>query len=121
MGFAGLPRAMFLSLLNNSHGFRQMVFAAFAGRMQSMMQLIENVSFMRVEARLANLLLQRADKTGFLAMTQADMATAIGSAREVISRRLDKLARAGIVRHERGEVRIIDRAALAKLGQSPAV
>lgn len=116
-----LPRAMFLSLLNNSHGFRQMVFAAFAGRMQSMMQLIENVSFMRVEARLANLLLQRADKTGFLAMTQADMATAIGSAREVISRRLDKLARAGIVRHERGEVRIIDRAALAKLGQSPAV
>lgn len=116
-----LPRTLFLSLLNYNHGFRQLVFAAFAGRMQSMMQLIENVSFMRVEARLSTLIDTRADTNGTLRMTQADMATAIGSAREVVSRRLDKMTRAGILTHERGEVHITDRTALRNMAKSPSV
>ncbi len=116
-----LPRPVFMTLLNDSQGFRQMVFAAFAERMQSMMQLIENVSFMRFEARLANLILNRADARGTVTMTQADMATAIGSAREVVSRRLDKMARAGALTHERGVVHIRDRTALENIAHTPAV
>ena len=116
-----LPRPVFSTLLDNSHSFRQLVFQAFAGRMRSMMQLIENVSFMRVEARLGALIAERADANGNLHMTQADMATAIGSAREVVSRRLEKMAKAGLLHHERGEVQILDRAALRKMAQSPAV
>ncbi len=116
-----LPRGSFFELLDKSAEFRRIVFQAFAGRMQSMMQLIENVSFMRVEERLAALLLERADAEGRLEMTQADMATAIGSAREVVSRRLDKLARAGCIRHERGMVQIIDRAGVARLARAAAL
>ena len=116
-----LPRHSFFTLLDSSPEFRRIVFQAFAGRMQSMMQLIENVSFLRVEARLAALLLERADAEGRLEMTQADMATAIGSAREVISRRLDKLARAGCIRHERGMVQIVDRAGVERMASSAAV
>ncbi len=116
-----VPRGLFFSLLDSSPEFRRIVFQAFAGRMQSMMQLIENVSFMRVEERLAALLLERADAEGRLRMTQADMATAIGSAREVVSRRLDKLARAGHIAHERGMVQILDRPAVERLARSAAV
>ena len=116
-----LPRTGFFALLDMSPEFRRIVFQAFAGRMQSMMQLIENVSFLRVEARLAALLLARADAGGQLEMTQAEIATAIGTAREVVSRRLDRLARAGCIVHERGRVQITDRAALAHLAQAPSV
>ncbi|HHB80549.1 MAG TPA: Crp/Fnr family transcriptional regulator [Aliiroseovarius sp.] len=116
-----LPRDTFFGLLDSSPEFRRIVFQAFAGRMQSMMQLIENVSFLRVEQRMAALLLERADANGRLEMTQSDIATAIGSAREVISRRLDKLARTGCIRHERGMVQIVDRAGVERLAKSAAL
>jgi len=115
-----IPRDVFFALLDASAGFRRLVFAAFAERMQTMMQLIENVSFMSVESRLATLILERATQDS-LHMTQADMATAIGSAREVVSRRLDRWAKAGIVTLERGEVTITDRTGLERLQKSPAV
>ena len=116
-----IPRPVFLELLDASHAFRKVVFAAFAERMQAMMQLIETMSFLRVEVRLAALILDRADEDGVLAITQAEVARAIGTAREVVSRRLDKLAHAGTLRTERGLIRIRDRAALEALAASPAV
>ncbi len=116
-----LPRVSFFDLLDRSPGFRRLVFEAFAGRMQSMMQLIESVSFLRVEQRLAALLLKRADRAGRLEMTQADIATAIGSAREVVSRRLVRLARKGCIRHGRGMVEILDRAGLERQARSAAL
>ncbi len=119
--FVLLPRTLFLELLDESHRFRLLVFETFAARMQSMMQLVENVSFVRVESRLVSLLLERADANGRLEMTQADMARAIGSAREVVSRRLDKLAREGLLEHERGVLHLIDRAGLAKIVEGPAL
>ncbi len=115
-----IPRPVFLELLDTSPAFRKVVFAAFGERMQAMMQLIETMSFMRVEARLATLILDRAID-GELAITQAEMARAIGTAREVVSRRLDRLARSGAIRSERGLIRVIDRAALEALINSPAV
>ncbi|WP_432448034.1 Crp/Fnr family transcriptional regulator [Aliiroseovarius marinus] len=110
-----IPRDIFFALLDSSSGFRRLVFAAFAERMQSMMQLIENVSFMKVEARLAALVLERAGPDGCLHMTQAEMATAVGSAREVISRRLEKMAQAGLVSHGRGTVTVLDARGLQNL------
>ncbi len=115
-----IPRPVFLELLDSSPAFRKVVFAAFGERMQAMMQLIETMSFMRVEARLATLILERAID-GELAITQAEIARAIGTAREVVSRRLDRLARAGAIRSERGLIRVHDIAALEALANSPAV
>ncbi len=116
-----VPRPVFLQLLDSSPAFRKVVFAAFAERMQAMMQLIETMSFMRVEARLATLILDRADETQALEMTQAEIARAIGTAREVVSRRLDALARKGVIRAERGRISIRNRAALEAIVAKPAV
>lgn len=115
-----IPRDVFFALVDSSPGFRRLVFGAFAARMQDMMQLVENMSFLKVEARLATLVLDRADGD-ILRMTQADMATAIGSAREVVSRRLDRWAKAGLVTHGRGEVTILDRSGLEEVKNSPAL
>ena len=115
-----IPRDVFFALVDSSPGFRRLVFGAFAARMQDMMQLVENMSFMKVEARLAALVLDRAEGD-VLRMTQADMATAIGSAREVVSRRLDRWAKAGLVTHGRGEVTILNRTGLLAVKNSPAL
>lgn len=116
-----IPRDVFFALLDSSPGFRRLVFTAFADRMQAMMQLVENVSFMSVEARLAALILDRSGPDRSLKMTQAEIATAIGTAREVVSRRLDKLAQAGVVAHERGVVTICNTARLEEIRCGPAL
>ncbi|WP_335946988.1 Crp/Fnr family transcriptional regulator [Salipiger bermudensis] len=103
-----IPRALFLRLMSEESGFREFVFSAFAQRMQSMMHLLEKVAFQRVECRLAEALLAQADGD-ILHATHAEIATMIGSAREVVSRRLDALARRGIVALDRGAVRLLDR------------
>lgn len=106
-----VPREMFLRLVDSSPAFRGFVFKAFATRMQTMMHLLDQVAFQRIEARIARCLLARA-ADGVLRATHAEIAVMIGSAREVVSRRLERLAGRGILQLERGSVRILDRATL---------
>lgn len=103
-----LPKPLFMQLLDDSPSFRALVFTAFAGRMQTMMHLLERVAFQRVECRLAAYMLERADADGLISTTQQALATAVGSAREVISRRLDAWSRRGWVKTSRGAVQITD-------------
>lgn len=109
-----VPRALFLDLIDRAPAFRQMVFAAFAERMNGMIALMERVSFQSVEARLAGWLCARA-QDGRVTATHAEIAAQIGSAREVVSRRLDAFARRGWVATERGAVQILDGPALRRL------
>ena len=111
-----VPRNMFLRLIDDDPGFRGFVFEAFARRLQSMMHLLERVAFQRIECRLAQALLARAEEDRVNA-THAELAALIGSAREVVSRRLDALARRGIVALERGTVLILDAETLRQLGE----
>jgi CRP/FNR family transcriptional regulator, anaerobic regulatory protein len=102
---AMIPKGMFLSLMDDGPGFRGFVFAAFATRMQNMMHLIEMVAFQKIECRLASALLDL-EVGGIIHATQAVLAARIGSAREVVSRRLDNFARQGWVETDRGQVLI---------------
>lgn len=110
-----IPKKVFLDLLGLSESFRTFVFHAFAKRLQSVMQVLERVAFIRIEERLAAALLQRADAAGCVPNTHQELATAIGSVREVVSRRLEALAKKGFVTLERGAIRIVDRPGLSAL------
>jgi len=110
-----IPRETFLALTAESAAFRGFVFGAFARRVQGMMQLLERVAFQKVEARLAGALLDRADARGHLSATHQDMAARVGTAREVVSRRLDSFERRGWLKRDRGAVTLTDRAALTAL------
>jgi CRP/FNR family transcriptional regulator len=112
-----LPRTDFLALLDGSARFRRLILAALAARMQETMRRLEIMSFQPVEARLAQALLERAEE-GVVQATHQELAVAIGSAREVISRRLERLAAAGVVALERGRVHILDRGALRRMAEN---
>ncbi len=112
-----LPKTQFLGLLDRSPGFRTLVFRAFSDRMQLVMQLLEKVAFQRIESRLAGVLLETAGPGDEVAATHQDLAARLGSAREVVSRRLEIWLRRGWVSTTRGKVVLLDRDALERLAQ----
>lgn len=108
-----IPKPLFLRLMDRDAAFRGFVLRSFGQRMADLTRLLEAVAFGRVEARLAGALLDLAEG-GVVRATQADIAARIGSAREVVSRKLDAFAKAGWVVLGRGEVQVVDAAALQK-------
>lgn len=109
-----IPPGLFARLMDEEPAFRTHVLRAFGQRMADVTRILERVAFGRVEARLAAALVDLA-VDGRVAATQADLAARIGSAREVVSRRLEAFQRAGWVETERGTVRLTDPAALRRL------
>lgn len=112
-----VPRALFRDLMSASESFRSFVFKAFADRMADVTRVLEQVAFVKVEARLAALLLERADSEGEVHLTHQAIATAIGSAREVVSRRLDAMRAKGLVSLDRGMIHIDDKGRLSAMAQ----
>jgi CRP/FNR family transcriptional regulator len=107
-----LPRAAFRRLLDAEPAFRDAVLAAYAGRVADLILTIEETRLHRVDARLAALLAERA-LGGRVTATHQDLATELGTAREVVSRTLKRFERSGAVTLGRGQVEIRDRALLA--------
>lgn len=111
---AAIPRAVFDEMLGTSAGFRRFVFDAYGRRMADLFLTIEEIAFRRVDIRLAQRLLDLA-KDGRLKATHAQLATELGTAREVVSRQLAEFQRRGWVELSRGDIRLVDRAGLEEL------
>jgi CRP/FNR family transcriptional regulator len=112
-----IPRPVFLQLMESEAAFRGFVLTALGRRMQDVTRLLEQVAFATIESRLAAALLDMAEADQVQA-TQAELAARIGSAREVVTRRLDAFQRAGWVETDRGTVRITDRLALEQAART---
>lgn len=103
-----IPPPLFLRLMGLSEGFRTFVFRAFATRLSDAFFVLEQVAFVKVEARLARELLQRSRSGKVIEATHHELAVAIGSAREVVSRRLEAMSSRGWVTVDRGSITVID-------------
>lgn len=108
-----IPKPMFLRLMDSDPAFRGFVLRSFGQRMADLTRLLEAVAFGRIDARLAQVLLDLADG-GIVRATQSEIAARIGSAREVVSRKLDAFGKSGWVATERGEVHLRDLPALRR-------
>lgn len=108
-----IPKPMFLRLMDSDPAFRGFVLRSFGQRMADLTRLLEAVAFGRIDARLAQVLLDLAEG-GIVRATQSEIAARIGSAREVVSRKLDFFARSGWVVTDRGEVHLRDMLALRR-------
>lgn len=102
-----IPRATFDRLIASSAAFRQFVFTAFSMRITNLFKVIEDVAFARIDVRLAARLLDRADSDGHVALTHQQLASELGSAREVISRQLHEFQRRGWISTARGTIAIL--------------
>ncbi|HLO77627.1 MAG TPA: Crp/Fnr family transcriptional regulator [Magnetospirillum sp.] len=110
-----LPAATFRALLGKSEAFRDFVFSAYASRIGDLLMLIEEVAFGRIDVRLAGWLRARAADQPEIRATHQDIATELGTAREVVSRQLKEFERRGWVALHRGRIEVKDRDGLASL------
>ena len=110
-----IPRATFDDLIARSPEFRRFVFTAFSRRVTDLFHVIEDVAFSRLDIRLAHKLLELSHGGDQVTATQQQLASELGSAREVVSRVLTELHRRGWVTATRGHITISNRAALEKL------
>jgi CRP/FNR family transcriptional regulator len=110
-----IPSAVFQRALQDSAAFREFVFQSFAAHLASVISLVEEVAFGRLDSRLARQLLDNCDTGLVIRTTHQALATELGSAREVISRLLKELELQGRLELQRGSIRILDRAALELL------
>lgn len=107
-----IPRAVFEDLIARSSVFRRFVFTAYSKRITDLFVVIEEVAFKRIDIRLAQKLLELGRGSGHVHLTHQQLATELGSAREVISRQLQEFQRRGWISATRGDVALTDIKAL---------
>jgi CRP/FNR family transcriptional regulator len=110
-----LPASLFHRTVEGSPAFRRFVFASFGEHLASLIALVEEVAFGRLDVRLARHLLDHAGGDDTVQRTHQELATELGSAREVISRQLKELELHGLVRLQRGSLTLLDRRGLDEL------
>lgn len=112
-----LPMGGFRELLAQSEAFRDFVFKAYASRISSLLMLIEEVAFGRIDQRLAACLVARASGKNDVEATHQELAVELGTAREVVSRQLKEFERQGWLRLARGQVTLVNIKPLESLAE----
>lgn len=103
-----IPAESFEDWIRRYDLWRDFVFDLLAQRLVSVLQIVDEVLFRRLDARVASFLLQRSRDQNPIEITHQQIATELGSSREVISRVVESFAREGMVRPGRGMIEILD-------------
>lgn len=110
-----LPKSAFNTLVAEEPAFRDFVFAAYSRRLIDLLRVVDDVAFGRIDVRLAARLLKLAGANKEIRATHAQIASELGTAREVISRVLNDFQKRGYIVQSRGRIAITDMAALHAL------
>ncbi len=108
-----IPADTFREWVGRHELWREFVFDLLSQRLSSVMAIVDEIAFRRMDARLASLLLSRSGVKNPMHMTHQEIAAELGSSREVISRLLEDFAEGGLIRLNRGEVEVLDAEELA--------
>ncbi len=109
-----VPKATFDRLIAEDPVFRRDVLRNYANRVAELVVTMQDVLFRAVPERLARTLLAR-ESRGVVEATHQAIAGELGSAREVVSRMLQRFEREGLIAIERGRIVIRDSEALRRI------
>lgn len=107
-----IPADSFREWVRRYDLWRDFVFDLLSQRLSTVMAVIDEVVFQRMDRRVAALLLQRGKTENPIHITHQEIASELGSSREVISRLLEDFIDQGSIRSGRGVVEILDRGSL---------
>lgn len=115
-----VPQKALLTLIERDPGFARHVLARMAERMLHLVSLIGDLSLRPVTGRLARLLLESSVDDRLVRprwYTQAELAARLGTVPDVVQRALRQLDEDGLIAVSRGEIRLLDPAALAAIAE----
>jgi CRP/FNR family transcriptional regulator len=95
--------------------WRGFVFDLLSQRLSTVMAVVDEIAFRRMDARIASLLLAHVRMQNPIRITHQEIAAELGSSREVISRLLEDFSERGLIRSGRGEVEVLDRRGLESI------
>lgn len=113
-----LPKPAFDRLATEEAAFRNFVFAAYSRRMIDLLRVVDDVAFGRIDVRLAERLLTLGDGLKEIHTTHQELASELGTAREVISRVLNDFHKRDLIKQSRGVISLSNKAGLATIAQS---
>lgn len=100
-----IPQTLFQVMLEKSPAFRLFILNNLSDRYIQVLELLERVTSMRLNGRLARLLAHRGP---VIRATHIELADELGSVREVISRILRDFQAKGLVKLERGQIEVLN-------------
>jgi CRP/FNR family transcriptional regulator len=113
-----IPPLEFRALVAGDEVFREHVFSLYGERLAALMQLVEAISWQKLDQRLAALLIGRTrDGATTVQATHQALADELGSVREIVSRLLRSFEDRGWVELGRERITVRDAASLAALAK----
>lgn len=113
-----LPKPAFDRLVAEEEAFRKFVFAAYSKRLIDLLRVVDDVAFGHMDVRLAERLLALAGDLKEIPATHQQLASELGTAREVVSRVLSDFQKREMIAQSRGRIALIDKNALRILAGS---
>ena len=114
--------AQFRNIGERHRALGDFLFAATVSRFGEVIALIREITTRRVDHRLADFLIRKFDQSDdsppTIHETQQMIALELGTAREVVSRRLHELESVGAVQLGRGQIKLIDKSALFRISDA---
>jgi CRP/FNR family transcriptional regulator len=103
-----IPAEVFREWTGRYDLWREFVFNLLSERLSTMMAVVNEVAFRRMDSRVASLLYNRGKEKNPLQITHQEIASELGSSREVVSRLLEDFVNEGMIQTGRGTVEILD-------------
>lgn len=113
-----LPKLSFDNLVADEPEFRNFVFAAYSQRLIDLLRVVDDVAFGRIDVRLAQRILDLVGVDKEITATHQQIASELGTAREVISRVLNDFQKRGLIAQSRGRIAVLDKPRLRALAES---
>jgi CRP/FNR family transcriptional regulator, anaerobic regulatory protein len=101
-----VPSAVFRRMVSEDESLRSFVFTLLSQRLSGVMELVEEVAFRRMDARLMDYLIEKSEN-GRLEMTHQRIANDLGTSREVVSRLLKDIERQGQIGLSRNAITLL--------------
>jgi len=103
-----IPADVFREWVNQYDLWREFVFNLLSERLSTVMAVVDEVVFKRMDRRVAALLLNQARVQNPMRVTHQEIAAELGSSREVISRILEDFSREDLIESGRGTIEVLD-------------
>jgi CRP/FNR family transcriptional regulator len=103
-----VPAQIFRGWVNRYDLWREFVFELLSDRLATVMAVVDEVVFKRMDRRVAAVLLNQARVRNPVRITHQEIAAELGSSREVISRILEDFSKEALIEAGRGTIEVLD-------------
>ena len=101
-----VPSELVRKFFGNYNSWQKYIFSLLSKRLNEVIEIIDEVAFKNMDCRIAEYLLKNSSG-GFVEKTHGNIASDLGTSREVVSRIIREFENRNMISHERGIIRIL--------------